>query len=413
MTLSAIVAAGLLWIQFSRAKRRRDLLLLAAVSTVALSDFAFNALPAVGGYQLGTHGMGARLAGQLLATGAFTTAAFVASGHRVAGGGRRLAWFAVLASLCGIGGAQLLGAIVGPSGINATEGYRPVLEAAATLSCAGLLLAGWRFTARPRASGGQGTLLGGAAFLFAAASLQRMALPLTPTDWVTPADMMRLVAYAFLLVAALRLCAGTRSQMAAAAVSAERLKIAHDLHDGLAQDLALIAAHSERLERDFGVKHPLVIAAKRALSVSRGQILDLAADPAASTPVALRVLADEFEERYDVHVSVSVLGDGDGPATASQRQELLRIVREATANAVNHGGARHIAVTLGSADGKLLLRVCDDGCGLDSPAAAANPGTGLGMSMMRSRAEALGASLVARRGDVGGTQLELVTGRGR
>jgi signal transduction histidine kinase len=413
ITLSAVVAAALLWVHYERSQRLRDLLLLAALGTIALTDFFFNTLPAVGDYQLGTHGIGAHLAGALLATSALTVAAFIPYRRRAGRGGRRLAWFAVLASLCAIGGAELLGIIVGPSGTNAVQHYRPAMEAVAAISCAGLLLAGWRFTTGRFAADEQAMLLGGAAFLFAGASLQKMRLPLPASDWVTPADLLRLTAYACLLLAALRLVVGSRQQITADAVSAERVKIAHDLHDGLAQDLALIAAHSERLEREFGVDHPLVVAAKRALAISRGQIVGLARPETPSLPEALRELAAELEQRYGIDISLSVQEVSDPQPSAADRHELIRIVREATANAVYHGRARHVAVTVGSPDSNLLLRVVDDGCGIGSQAAQTNPGSGLGMSSMRSGARSLGGDLTACHIDAGGTQIEVVAGRAR
>jgi signal transduction histidine kinase len=411
ITLSAMFSAVLLSIQFRRTRRTKDLFLLAALTTVSLADFAFNALPAVAGYQIGVHGMGARMAAYLIATAAFTAAAFTPRDRRVERYGRRMAGFAGLGTLVVLGAGELLEHAFASGQGTSLQDYHPALNEAALVSAVGLTLAGWMFTTHRRAGDEYGSLLGAAAFLLAGAALQRLVLPLTKSDWVTPADLMRLAAYAILLLTALRLSAGTRRQIAAEALVAERTKIAHDLHDGLAQDLALIAAHSDRLEREFGAEHPLTVAARRALAASRGKIVDLAATEAPSTAAALREVATELELRYGIDVSVSVQGAADPQPSARYRHELIRIVREAIANAARHGGARHVSVTLGSRRSKLLLRVEDDGCGIDSPAAQANPGTGIGMSGMRSRAHRLGGSLIARRGDAGGTQIEVLADR--
>ena len=66
----------------------------------------------------------------------------------------------------------------------------------------------------------------------------------------------------------------------------ERRRIARDLHDGLAQDLAFIAAHGDQIAREAGEEHPLAIAARRALALSRGAIADLSASDAPSARAA-------------------------------------------------------------------------------------------------------------------------------
>ena len=202
----------------------------------------------------------------------------------------------------------------------------------------------------------------------------------------------------------------SQDQVARDAVSAERLRIARDLHDGLAQDLAFIAAHSERLAREFGADHPLAIAATRALAASRGQIVDLEASQASSTEAALREVAAEMSARLGVNVAVTVDGGRRTRSAAStSARELVRIAREAIANAVRHGGARNVTVRLGSRRVDLLLRVSDDGCGFGR-AGQDTAGTGLGMRTMRDRARLLGAQVRAGRGERGGAMIDVVSG---
>jgi signal transduction histidine kinase len=199
----------------------------------------------------------------------------------------------------------------------------------------------------------------------------------------------------------------SQDQFARDAVSAERMRIARDLHDGLAQDLAFIAAHSERLAREFGADHPLAIAATRALAASRGQIVDLEASHASSTEAALREVAGELSSRFNVNVKVVVDGAVNTERGEHERTELVRIAREAIANAVRHGGARNVTVRLGSRRDDLLLRVSDDGCGFGG-AAQDTAGTGLGMRTMRARAKSVGGRLVTRTHESGGAEIEVI-----
>jgi signal transduction histidine kinase len=220
---------------------------------------------------------------------------------------------------------------------------------------------------------------------------------------------LRILAFALFFAAALRQEAAIRRAIGNAAAAAERRRIARDLHDGLAQDLAFIAAHSERLAREFGADHPLAIAATRALAASRGQIVDLEAAHASSTEAALREVAGELAARFGVNVTVTVDGGVDTERSEDERTELVRIAREAIANAVRHGGARNVTVRLGSRRSDLLLRVSDDGCGFGR-SAQETAGTGLGMRTMRDRARRLGAQVRAGRGERGGARIDVVSG---
>jgi signal transduction histidine kinase len=112
-----------------------------------------------------------------------------------------------------------------------------------------------------------------------------------------------------------------------------------------------------------------------------------------------------------VAVTVSVdVGASRGAAerSARERHELVRIAREAIANAVRHGGARNVTVRLGSRRDNLLLRISDDGCGFGS-ASRKTAGTGLGMNTMRARAKSVGGHLVTRTRDSGGGEIEILS----
>jgi signal transduction histidine kinase len=194
------------------------------------------------------------------------------------------------------------------------------------------------------------------------------------------------------------------NELLAGALNEERQRLARDLHDGLAQDLAFIAVCAQGLEPDLGPQHPLVIAARRALDASRGLMADLAARSAPTTGAALALVADELGRRFGAQVEVSVtarsdLADLDPP----EREEIVMIAREAIVNAITHGHAQRIDVTLDLEGKRPLLHVRDDGGGVASGTAQG----GFGVPTMRARAESLGGRLVMRRGAGGGTELEV------
>jgi signal transduction histidine kinase len=208
----------------------------------------------------------------------------------------------------------------------------------------------------------------------------------------------------------------------AAAVADERRRLARDLHDGIAQDLAFIAAYGEQLAGDLGATHPLVVASRRALAASREVILDLSSTstsdfsctPAldlsgkstASVGEALRAVSEELSARHSVKIVVEA---DDADVAGREREEVVRIAREAMVNAIKHGAARTIVTTLSGNGSGLSLVIEDDGCGLD-PAPRRTQGEGQighGLRTMRERATAIGGQLTIRRRAEGGTAVEV------
>ena len=85
----------------------------------------------------------------------------------------------------------------------------------------------------------------------------------------------------------------------------------------------------------------------------------------------------------------------------------MRIAREAIVNAVQHGQAQHIAVTLETHGDEFTLRISDDGRGLRN-GVSADARRGFGLRAMRERAEAIGGGLFVRERSGGGTAVEAV-----
>lgn len=388
----------------------------AAVVATALVDLYYSVLPTFVGPRDTTITPAARVVSSLLLVLGFAVAVSAISGRLLVGQrrARRLAAGPIFTAL-GIGVViDLLSDGADP--MTSRSGGTPVaLVAGALLITAALVLA--RSRGAPDAGSairwdgpdGRSRLLGPTLVAVAAAQLQLLLLPATPASWVTPAEGMRLFACGLLLALAVRVNRATQRGVLATMLAAERLRIARDFHDGLAQDLSFISAHGERLAGELGGEHPLAVAARRALAVSRGAIVDLAASGEETTLDALRAVADEIESRYDVQIEVGPVDEEVGSGAhldGDARHEVVRIAREAMINAVRHGGARWVRVGLGTKDpGHVLLHVFDDGSGIDQSASTG----GLGMRTMRQRARRLDARLSARRRRGGGTEIEVRT----
>jgi signal transduction histidine kinase len=87
-------------------------------------------------------------------------------------------------------------------------------------------------------------------------------------------------------------------------------------------------------------------------------------------------------------------------------EELYRIAQEALHNVVKHARARQVEVRLSSGSNGTRLEVRDDGVGFQTD--RARPGSGMGLSSMRERAEALGGSFQIHSGPGSGTRVEVV-----
>jgi len=192
-----------------------------------------------------------------------------------------------------------------------------------------------------------------------------------------------------------------------AAVERERRRIARDIHDSLAQDLAFIAARVRALERDPAASvrlDHLAIAATRALEHSRTTISTLTRPLDEPLDAALARNATEVAARHGGHAKLRLqAGVVVPPAT---RESLVMILREAVANAMRHGRAGSVDVSLSQQSG-LRLRVADDGRGFDAAARAARPDAGFGLQSMEERAQALGGGLVVRSAPGAGTTIEV------
>ena len=81
---------------------------------------------------------------------------------------------------------------------------------------------------------------------------------------------------------------------------------------------------------------------------------------------------------------------------------LYRIAQEAATNAVKHGKASTVGISLTNVNDKTVLAVSDNGIGFASPL---QPGTGMGLRTMQYRAGMIGASLRVQTPAEGGTRI--------
>jgi signal transduction histidine kinase len=243
------------------------------------------------------------------------------------------------------------------------------------------------------------------AVLAGLASLHYALSPTLYSEWVYTGDFLRVGFYVLLLVGAAREIQHHWESRAHAAVLEERRRLARDLHDGVAQELAYIWRQARRLAAttDGPTVAGLTGSAERALHESRRAIAALTVTPSQSLAAAMTQAVEAVAGRVGIHAVIDVADGID--VSPEDREQMLRIACEAVANAGRHGQASVVRVEVVRGDSP-RLRISDDGVGFD-PASSARPGA-FGLASMADRALAMGARLSVTSAPGMGTRVELV-----
>ena len=189
----------------------------------------------------------------------------------------------------------------------------------------------------------------------------------------------------------------------------ERQRLSEELHDGLGQDLtglALLGSGIAASARRDGLAvadeiERLAEIARHAVSTCR-QIARGLSPLSEGNGGLVRALGDMTERLQDGRgpaIALRVHGEGATQLPRETADHLYRIAQEALTNALKHAGARQVDIALELAPARVRLVVTDDG---GRPPAGTVPTDAMGLKIMRHRAAAIGAELVAGPGEYGG-----------
>ena len=235
------------------------------------------------------------------------------------------------------------------------------------------------------------------------AKLDYALFPPIGPDNVHLGDVLRIAGWIALLAGVLDVMRTRVLARADAAVDHERRRLARELHDGVAQELAFIRRRAGRLSMTADGTD-ILDAADRALEDSRRAIEALVPPAHEPLAVALERLGARLANECDLEVQVNVREQVD--ITPEVRAELIRIISEAVRNAARHGGARHVWVDL--AGTPLSVRVHDDGHGFRNGANSGLGVAGYGLIAMRERAEQVGGQFSYESVRGAGTLVQVV-----
>jgi signal transduction histidine kinase len=282
------------------------------------------------------------------------------------------------------------------------------LIVAAQILIAGLfLVAAFGFTRRAERSGDEFLLwLGASAMVGAFARVNYFIYPSLYSEWVYTGDALRLGWHVLLFVGAAREIQLYQRAYAETRVLEERRRIARDLHDGLAQELAYISATTRNLADGDATSlrfRQLASAAERGLGESRRAIASLT-ERSTDEPFDLALVQTVEEVAHRLGTRVVINAEPTLGIPQERQEQLLRIAREAVTNAARHSAASVVRVQFANGRG-LRLQIDDDGVGFDP---TTTESSGFGLVTMRERAAAMGGEFNLESAPDEGTRIEVI-----
>jgi signal transduction histidine kinase len=194
-----------------------------------------------------------------------------------------------------------------------------------------------------------------------------------------------------------------------AAGERERRRLGYDLHDGLGQHLTGTALVAQILREKLAKRgSPEAEDAMKTVALIEQGIelshqLAKGLQPVDMQAGGLMEALQEFASATASLFKISCKFECDSPvviADLAAAENLYRIVQEATSNAIKHGRATVVVISLDLTEEGILLRITDNGTGLPQPAPIHK---GLGLRIMEQRAKLIGGDVRLRSSGGGGT----------
>jgi signal transduction histidine kinase len=194
----------------------------------------------------------------------------------------------------------------------------------------------------------------------------------------------------------------------------EQERIGRDLHDGLGQHLAAVACLVKRLEQQLAAGS----LPEAGTAAEIGQLVNEAVKqthtlaallfPIKIKANGLSLALGELASDISMHFQISCSLEQDQPVMIEDglaATHLYRIAQEAAHNAIKHGKAKNVKITLAVDADTIRLIVKDDGMGI---APDWSQTKGMGLRTMAYRVNSIGASLNIHRAAEGGTVVQCV-----
>lgn len=189
-----------------------------------------------------------------------------------------------------------------------------------------------------------------------------------------------------------------RRQARSAAITAERNRLARDLHDSIAQTLYSQILFATAAQKQVRLSHEpqaleyldrLSTVARQALREMRLLIYELRPPELQGASLEERVLhrLEMVEQRAGLTTRLG--GEWNHSLPAPLQDALYRIVEEALNNTLKHANAGEVVISFCQDGREFHIEISDNGCGFD----AAQAKTGMGIQNLHERAAQLGGTL--------------------
>jgi len=205
-------------------------------------------------------------------------------------------------------------------------------------------------------------------------------------------------------------------QVADLAIAQERLRIAHEMHDGIAQVLGYVNTkvqaateyiRRQKTEEGLSQLRELASAAREAYGDVREAIVDLRTlpEPSRTFEDVLREYVERWKEQTEV--SAELVIDGNLTMPNGVELQMVRIIQESLTNVRKHARATTARIELHRRDGRLQLTVSDDGIGFAQAGRSRSVFPRFGLSTMRERAESIGGTFSVESSSGAGTTVKV------
>ena len=190
----------------------------------------------------------------------------------------------------------------------------------------------------------------------------------------------------------------------------ERRKIGQDIHDDLCPHLIGTEVMSKILLRKLEAENSMAVQLaekirtliKDAIGKSRGMARGLC--PVFLVDRGLEAAIEELAANTEAVYSLACSFEGEGHMSFEDSTDAIHIfmiIQEAVSNAVRHSEAGSITIRQERVDDLVRIVVEDDGVGISGQ----NEATGMGLKIMRYRAERIGSELTIQPGEHAGTRI--------
>jgi signal transduction histidine kinase len=193
--------------------------------------------------------------------------------------------------------------------------------------------------------------------------------------------------------------------------------LGQELHDNLGQQIAAISYQAKALEKKISASGSADAATVAASIAAQAQTAVMQCKQLAQgllpfeletngLVAALQALSSRITATYKITCDFvcknEIVINGNNLAL-----NLYRIAQEAANNAIRHGGAQHLIISLALEEEMLQLSICDNGRGFAGMGAKHASTPGMGIKIMQYRARQLGATLEFLTRAEGGMEVRL------